>query len=181
MIGNTVFYQRENKAPSAKLSLVALMDIFTILVFFLLLNSGDSNNIEHAKFVKLPDSSAGKAPHADLMVMVGEDALYVNEEEIARVEPILASPDDLIAPLQEFLTAHKEKMGELSGYEKENGLSLTILGHRDVPYTLVRSVMSTCSEQGFRNISLAVNRIAADVQIGAPAPISDLVTAGGGG
>lgn len=166
MMSQTVFYRRENKAPSAKLSLVALMDIFTILVFFLLLNSGDSQNIEQARFVTLPDSSSGKAPHADLMVVVGDDQLFVGEEPIAQVSVILADPEELIEPLQLALAEHKSKMGDLTGYEKEHGLSLTIMGHRDVPYTLVRSVMQTCREQGFRNISLAVNRIAADVQVG---------------
>jgi len=164
MIGHTVFYSRESSGPSARLSLIALMDIFTILVFFLLLNSGDSKNIEHAEFVTLPDSSAGKAPHADLMVMIGDGQLWVGEQSIANVEPILKDPDALIEPLQLALTEHKDKMGELSGYEKEHGLSLTIMGHREAPYALVRSVMSTCREQGFRNISLAVNRVAADIQ-----------------
>lgn len=167
MMSQTVFYRRETKGASAKLSLVALMDIFTILVFFLLLNSGDSQNIEQARFVKLPDSSSGKAPHADLMVVVGDEQLFVGEEPIAQVSDIMTDPEELIEPLQLALTEHKSKMGDLTGYEKEHGLSLTIMGHRDVPYTLVRSVMQTCREQGFRNISLAVNRIAADVQAGA--------------
>ena len=180
MIGQTVFYNRGNQGPSAKLSLVALMDIFTILVFFLLLNSGDSQNVEQAQFVKLPDSSSGKAPHADLMVVVGDEQLWVGEESITTVGPIIGDPDKLIAPLQAALTLHKEKMGELTPFEKDNGLSLTIVGHRDVPYSLVRSVMATCREQGFRNISLAVNRVAADIQLGT-APALPAVASNAGG
>ncbi|SMF41130.1 Biopolymer transport protein ExbD [Alteromonadaceae bacterium Bs31] len=164
MLTNTAFYSRDNKAPSAKLSLIALMDIFTILVFFLLLNSGDSKNIEQAEFVKLPDSSSGKAPHADLMVVVGDEQLFVGSTPIAEIGPILEKPDEFIEALQQALTEHKEKITELTAFEKEKGLSLTIMGHRDVPYALVRSVMATCREQGFLNISLAVNRVAADVQ-----------------
>jgi len=167
MMSETVFYSKEKKAPSAKLSLIALMDIFTILVFFLLLNSGDSQNIENAQFVKLPDSSSGIAPHADLMLTVDVDQLFIGEQPVADVSDIMAAPEDLIAPLQLALTEHKQKMGELTPYQKEHGLSLTIMGNKEVPYTLVRSVMQTCREQGFRNISLAVNRIAAEVQPGA--------------
>ncbi len=164
MLTNTAFYKRDDKAPSAKLSLIALMDIFTILVFFLLLNSGDSKNVEQAEFVKLPDSSSGKAPHADLMVVVGDEQLFVGATAIADIQPILDDPDEFIEPLQKALTEHKEKMTELTAFEKQKGLSLTIMGHRDVPYSLVRSVMATCREQGFLNISLAVNRVAAEVQ-----------------
>lgn len=166
MIGQSVFVPRENKPPQARLSLIALMDIFTILVFFLLLNSGDSQNIEQAKFVKLPDSSSGKAPHADLVVKIGEDQLWLGDEAIADLAPILAEPEALIEPLQTRLTEHKTRLGELSGFQKENGLSLTIMGHRDTSYDLIKSVMQTCREQGFRNISLAVNRIAAQIQDG---------------
>ncbi|TVZ39092.1 biopolymer transport protein ExbD [Alteromonadaceae bacterium 2753L.S.0a.02] len=164
MIGSTVFYQREQNGPQAKLSLIALMDIFTILVFFLLLNSGDSQNIEQAKFVKLPDSSSGKAPHADLVVKIGEDQLWLGEEPITDLAPIIKAPDEFIEPLIARLVEHKEKLGTMSGYEKEHGLSLMIMGHRDTSYELIKSVMQTCRKEGFRNISLAVNRIASDVQ-----------------
>lgn len=166
MIGQTVFYSRDREGPSAKLSLIALMDIFTILVFFLLLNSGDSKDIEHAKFVELPNAAEGKAPHADLKIMVGTDYLWIEDEQVADVAGIMKDPEEIIAPLQELLVAHKEKMGKLSGYQKENGLSLTIMGQHDVPYALVRSVMATCRLEGFRNISLAVNRIVGEVQAG---------------
>jgi len=181
MVGSTVFYKREFKSPSAKLNLVALMDIFTILVFFLLLNSGDSQNIEEAEFVRLPDSYSGKAPHADLTVVVGEDILYIGDQPITEIAPILEKPDELIKPLQEALTEHKDKITEMTAFEKKNGLSLTIMGHRDVPYSLVRTVMSTCRQQGFRNISLAVNRIAGDVQKASLGAQPGLAASGFGG
>ena len=57
--GLTGMYSKK-KEYTTKLNLIALMDIFTILVFFLLINSGDSKQLEKAEFVKLPDSSAGK-------------------------------------------------------------------------------------------------------------------------
>ncbi|ACR10845.1 conserved hypothetical protein [Teredinibacter turnerae T7901] len=178
MIGQSVFVPRENKPPQAKLSLIALMDIFTILVFFLLLNSGDSQTIEQAKFVKLPDSSSGKAPHADLLIKIGEYQLWLGDEQVIDLDAILAAPDEFIEPLQARLTAHKEKLGDLNAYQQENGLSLTIMGHKDTSYDLIKSVMQTCRQQGFRNISLAVNRVAADVQA---APVFDTasITAGG--
>ncbi|WP_188150626.1 ExbD/TolR family protein [Teredinibacter waterburyi] len=164
MISQTLFYRRDDKSNQGKLSLIALMDIFTILVFFLLLNSGDSKNIEHAKFVQLPNSSAGKAPYAEISIMVGSDKLWVDEKAIASVDNLLADPDQVIVPLQVLLQSYRERMGELQGYEKQNGLALTIMGQHDVPYSLIKTVMATCQLEGFRNISLAVNRIAAQVQ-----------------
>ena len=47
----------------ARLNLVSLMDIFTILVFFLLVNSGDSEILHVNKQVRLPISRVVKSIH----------------------------------------------------------------------------------------------------------------------
>ena len=163
MISQTVFYQRKKDIVAAKLSLVALMDIFTILVFFLLMNSGESQNIENAKFVELPDAASEKAPYADIIVIIGEEQLFVEKEPIASVADILKDPQALIKPLQEVLVEYAEKYGELKGFEKENGLALTVMGYKGASYQLVRAVINTCQHENFRNISLAVNQTSSAV------------------
>ncbi len=145
---------------ATKLNLVALMDIFTILVFFLLMNAGDAERLENAKFVKLPDSSAKAAPHVEAVIMIGQDDIWLNNEKVAEVQDVLKSGQESIAPLSEALRAYTEKRGELTTYEKENGLAVTIMGDQDVSFSLLKSVMSTCNDNDFRDISLAVNRIA---------------------
>ncbi|TQV82810.1 ExbD/TolR family protein [Aliikangiella coralliicola] len=146
---------------ATKLNLVALMDIFTILVFFLLLNAGDSQKLENAKFVKLPDSSADTAPHVEAIIMIGEDDIWLNDKQVVQVDDLLNSSDDSIEKVfSEALAGYKERRGELSAYEKENGLTVTIMGDKDVSFSLLKRVMTICSENDFREISLAVNRIA---------------------
>lgn len=167
MIAQTVFYQRSKQPVNAKLSLIALMDIFTILVFFLLMNSGDSSQIENARLVKLPDATSAKAPYADVVIMLDEENIYIEDKAIASIEKVIDKPDELIEPLQVFLKAHMEKVGELKGFEKENGLALTIMGNKNVSYELIRTVMKTCQFENFRNISLAVNQTIGQVQGGA--------------
>ncbi len=162
MVSQTVFSQRKQPA-AGKLSLVALMDIFTILVFFLLMNSGESQKIENAKFVELPDAASDKAPYADIVIVIGEEQLFVDDEPIASVEDIIKNPQELIEPLQQVLQEYAGKFGELKGFEKENGLALTLMGYQGTSYALVRSVISTCQHENFRNISLAVNQSSAMV------------------
>lgn len=146
---------------ASKLNLVALMDIFTILVFFLLLNSGDANELENAKFVKLPDSSAKAAPHVDASIIIGEEDIWLNNEVIISVDDALSSDKKLISPLAEALKAYTEKKETLTSYEKANGLAVTIMGDKSVSYSLLERVMTTCSSENFRDISLAVNRVEA--------------------
>lgn len=158
MIGSTIFYEKK-KQPFAKLSLVSLMDIFTILVFFLLLNSGESQKIENAKFVDLPDSSTGIAPHTELNIVISGDEILLGNTVVAKVGDVLASSERIIEPLAKELNASKAQLSDLSSYEKHTGLAVTISGDRSVPYSLLKRVMTTCQSSNYRNISLAVNRI----------------------
>jgi biopolymer transport protein ExbD len=159
MISSTFLYQRKKSPFSAKLNLVALMDIFTILVFFLLLNSGESQNIENAKFVELPSSTTGIRPHQELTVSIGTEDIWFEGESVAKIADVLKQPDEPIETLVQALQDFTEKKGELTAFEKEKGLSVTIMGDKDVPYALLKSVMTTCRLQDYRNISLAVNHI----------------------
>jgi len=167
MMGAATAARKKRQGYTAKLNLVSLMDIFTILVFFLLLNSGDSQQLETAKFVTLPDSSATASVHGDLMILVSEGEVFLNEEPLISVADVLSAPEKRIEPLASALSEYVKKRGELTGYEKVNGLSITIMGDENVPYRLLKSVMATCNQKNFRDISLAVNQIVAD-NISAP-------------
>ncbi len=163
MIGSTVLYQQKKQPAVARLSLVSLMDIFTILVFFLLLNSGDSQEIENAKFVKLPDSVSGVQPHTELKITVSDTEILLGETVVATVSDVLDSSERLIEPLAEALKANTEKLEEISEYEQNMGLAVTIMGDKSVSFSLLRQVMSTCQHSNYRNISLAVNQVQGSV------------------
>ena len=72
-------HRREGQKKRSKvvsLNLVSLMDIFTILVFFLMVNSSDETLQSNAK-IKLPDSTAEKMPKNQLLISVNQDDLIV--------------------------------------------------------------------------------------------------------
>jgi biopolymer transport protein ExbD len=158
MIGSTVFAVR--KKPNApQLSLVALMDIFTIMLFFLLLNAGESPKIQNAKFIALPDSTSNTAPRNKILIFITQEIVWLGDKAVGDVAAILEDPDKPIASLTAALTKQKETMTDLTDEEKTNGLSVTIMGDKGVSYTLLKSVMATCQGANFRDISLAVNQI----------------------
>ena len=159
MLSSSFLYEKKKKPFSAKLSLVALMDIFTILVFFLLLNSGESEDLEYARFVTLPDSTTGIAPHQELVILIGEEEIWLDDQVLIKITDVLKKPDEVIEPLANALTEFTEKKGELTAFEKEKGLSITIMGDKAVPYRLLKSVMATSRQQDYRNISLAVTQV----------------------
>ncbi len=154
------------------------MDIFTILVFFLLLNSGEAQKIENAKFVKLPDSTKGEVPHEELMIMVSDEELWVGKTKIADMKDLVKSPEDVIEPLAAELVDFTEKLGELTPFQEKNGLAAIIMGDKELPYMILKSVMTTCRNHNFLNISLAVNRVV-DSRIPSPLTIENAVQVGG--
>lgn len=160
MIGQTTLYQKPKESAIAKLSLISLMDIFTILVFFLMFNSGETQNIETAKIIKLPDSVSGKSPRAELTIFVSEEGIIFNDVEIVTLTSIRQAPSDSIQELKDALIANTEALGKAAQVQEKIGHSITIMADKNVNYEILKSVMETCREENYRNISLAVNRVA---------------------
>lgn len=159
MISSTFLYKKKKAGFAAKLSLVSLMDIFTILVFFLLLNSGETEDVTYTRYVSLPNSITGTNPHDQLVVIIGKEEILLEDQVITTVEEALKKPGEVIAPLAEALEEVTTAKGEfITPFEKQNGFSVTIMGDQSVRYALLKSVMTTCRQQDYRNISLAVNQ-----------------------
>ena len=155
----TVLDRRETAKKPAGLNLVSLMDIFTILVFFLLMNSGDSQEIEKAQFITLPDSQATGSFQNDLLIMISDDAVLINDEEIVSLDQVKETKGKSVPELAEFLKQYASEQGELSAFEKKHGRPVTIMGDQAVPYEILKGVMASCSQENFRDIALAVNQV----------------------
>lgn len=152
-------YKKPSDKKVAGLNLVSLMDIFTILVFFLLMNSGDSQEIESAKFVQLPDSQANSSFTNELLVTIGKYTILIDDKEVVDVERVIELDGKPVPEIIEALKAQAIEKGELTEFEKKNGRSVTILGDKAIPYAILRSVMASCSQENYRDIALAVNQI----------------------
>ena len=141
-----------------KLNLVSLMDIFTILVFFLLFNSSDVEVLSSDKNFRLPESVSTQKPDTTLLIKVNNEDLLVGNRPIAKVPEVLAVQSDTIAELAEELQyqANRRPMNEI---EQEKGRAVTIMGDQDVPYQLLKRIMQTAAANEYRDISLSVAQI----------------------
>lgn len=145
---------------SSKLNLTALMDIFTILVFFLMVNSGDVEVLQADKDIKLPESSAEQTPDVTLLVKISATDLIVGGRAVAQVDAILAQDADVIDALATELNYLAERK-PITDAQREKGRPVTIMGDKDVPYKLLKRVMTTCAQADYRDISLAVSKLPA--------------------
>lgn len=145
---------------TSKLNLVSLMDIFTILVFFLLVNSSDVEILQTNKTVELPDSTSEQRPGTNLVVTVNERSIVVAGRPVATIDDIMTSDENNIPGLEAELKYQAQRSGPLSEDKALLGRPVTIMGDKDVPYTVLKKIMTTCAANEYRNISLAVNKIA---------------------
>ena len=146
-----------NRVKVTKMNLTSLMDVFTILVFFLLVNSATTEVLETPKQITLPASVVEEKPRETVVIFVSPDEVTVQGESVARVEDILAADGQNIAPigreaggaeLEEHHRAQDQDRGREPGGDDSRG--------RSVPFSVVKKVMSTCTSQGYGRISLAV-------------------------
>ena len=139
------------------MNLVSLIDIFTILIFFLLSNSTEVEVLPNSKAVKLPESIADQAPRETVVVVVNSDDILVQGHKVASVAEVLASDGDLIEPLK----AELDIQASHALVRKENtpeNQPITIMGDKSIPYRLLRKVMYTCARANYSEVSFAVQR-----------------------
>ena len=73
------------------MNLVSLIDVFTILIFFLLSNSGGVETLPSPKAVKLPESVAETAPRETVVVVVSGTEILVDGRKVASVADVIAT------------------------------------------------------------------------------------------
>jgi biopolymer transport protein ExbD len=138
------------------MNLTSLMDVFTILVFFLLVNSANTEVLETPKQITLPDSVVEQKPRETVVIFVSPDQVTVQGEVVVRVEDILTTNQQNIAAIGERLAELSKNVIGLRTRQVAESQEVTILADRTVPFTVVKKVMSTCTSQGYGQISLAV-------------------------
>jgi biopolymer transport protein ExbD len=132
------------------------MDIFTILVFFLLVNSGEGEVLPSTRDLELPDSIAEQKPRQNVVVMVTESDILVQGSRIALLDEVRNSDKLLIDPLKVALETQNRRRLLDSSASKAAAPEVTIMGNKEIPYRLLKKVMATCTQAGFGKISLAV-------------------------
>ena len=145
------------------LNLVSLMDIFTILVFFLLVNSSDVETLPNAEELQLPESIAEEKARETVVILIGETDIIVQGTPVTTVAAAMAlGENETIPEVQEALLSQNDRVLRREAQDEVAGREVTIMGDRDLPYNLLKRVMRTCTESDYGQISLAVLQRSSD-------------------
>ena len=139
------------------MNLVSLIDVFTILIFFLLSSTSGVELLASPKAVKLPESFTEKAPKETILLVVSGTEILVDGRKVANVADVMATKGDLIEPLKAELDVLSSRV-IVRADNQDKGRAITIMGDQNIPYQLLRKVMYTSARANFSDVSFAVRR-----------------------
>ena len=153
-------HHARRKQPA--LNLVSLMDVFTILVFFLLVSSSNVQQLPKKKDISLPASIATKAPKETLIISVTQKSILVQGRQIALISDVLASQQSDIKSLEKELKFQASKTRIIATPDgKKSGRAVTIMGDENIPYELLRKILASCRQANYTQIAFAAMQKAA--------------------
>lgn len=144
------------------LNLVSLMDIFTILVFFLLVNSSEVETLPNTRDLQLPESIAEEKARETVVILIGETDIIVQGKSVAKVADVMAIRGNDIPALREALLSQNDRVMRRAADVEVVDREVTIMGDKDIPYRLLKKVMATCTRANYGQISLAVLQKSSD-------------------
>ena len=122
---------------SAILDMVSLMDIFTILVFFLLVSSAASDILPTPKNIKLRRSTAEQIPKENIVIILGDNNILIQGKKIASIKSAIESDNNVIMPLfnelKRMAASKKKKPGQTSITDE----GVTMMGDKEIPYIVL--------------------------------------------
>lgn len=159
MIGaSRIQWSSKTGMKSPGLNMVPLMDVFTILLFFLLVNSTSSDVMEPPKSIKLPASFVESKPRETVAVMITEDEILVQGESVISTAEVQAAEETEIEAIMLRLLEQKNRVIGISERTMSDSAEVTVLADKTIPYEILKKVMSSCTYAGYEKISLAVTQ-----------------------
>ena len=154
-----VRHHKRHKGAGA-INLVSMIDMLTVLVFFLLVYSTEQVEVlPSSKDVKLPTSLADNQVRHAVVVIVSEKEVLIRGQSVGSIAEILASESPIIPGLKAELEAEANNvLKPVEGTEEDKiaAREVTIMADKELPYRLVRKVMATSTAASYGKLSLAV-------------------------
>lgn len=150
-----------SKKKTAGLSLVSLMDVFTILVFFLLTNSASDEVLSNPKEIALPEAIVEAKPRETIVIFVSMEEILMQGEHVMKTSDALANKRDVLTPIKSKLQQQKDNVIGVSTKAVADSKEVTVLADKKVPFELLKKIMTSSTAAGYGKISLAVIQKAA--------------------
>lgn len=156
---------KNNKRATFTLQLTSMVDMFTIMIVFLLKSySTSAVNITPQKGLQLPVSTTMSAPVEALKLVVSADGIYVDDKKIVDIKDgrldgaaVESTDPDFIRGLYDELDKHALKAKDIAEKNAEVQFDGKVVMQADakLPYDTLKKVMYTSSLAGYADLKLA--------------------------
>ena len=145
---------------SGRLNLTSMMDMFTIILVFLLKTyAAEGQLIQPSDSLTLPKSTVQTPPETALDIVVSKEIIMVNDKSIIDMASVRHQKGYIIESLSDELLYHAQ---EAKNMERLFGVpfsgKVTIQGDRSIAYKDLVKVMATCGASEYPNMRLVVYR-----------------------
>jgi len=147
---------RQRRHGASHFALVPFIDMMTILVVFLLAHTADVDILPNTKNIQIPQSLSDRKPDAAVVVMVTKDSVFVDGKLVGTVADVVASPVPVFGPLKAALMAQNDRILSSARQTDISKREVTIMGDKNLPYSVLKRIMVTCSEADYGKVSFAV-------------------------
>lgn len=149
-------HRKRQHSGDSHMALVPFIDMMTILVVFLLVHTSDVEVLPNTKNISIPLSISDIKPRETVVVMITKNELLIDGRVIATIADIAASSSDIVEPLKEALMSQADQVLATTAQTAVADREVTIMGDRQLPYTVLKKIMATCTQANFGKVSLAV-------------------------
>lgn len=133
---------QEKRMSVVSLSLTSMVDMFAILVIFLLASMDTySEWVQVGHSIDLPRAKSTEIPARAATLQISADTIYADDKELMK----LSAASQNLGQLRQWL----------SSADKKNGY-VNLVAHRKIPYGIMKKIVLACQEAGFKTVNLAV-------------------------
>lgn len=144
--------QSRKRVLLTSLSLTSMVDMFSLLVIFLLQTFSTSPELlVVSKGVTLPSSATGAELKDAPILSVAANGVYLDQKLVGKTEDLLRDP----APLMEKLGILRDSWLKSHPDQKFSG-EINLQAHRDLPSTWISRIMGFLPSQHYSSIQLVV-------------------------
>tara|TARA_R110001592_G_scaffold6045_8_gene32817 strand:- start:3848 stop:4357 length:510 start_codon:yes stop_codon:yes gene_type:complete len=141
------------------INVVSLIDIFAILVCYLLVNALVVEVIPEYQNLKLPDSISQEKAKRTVAVAISDRSILVDDIIVMSVEAALSEDTRTLASLATMLNSRMSETDRDFSQSEAPMLDVNIVADHKTPYHLLKKVLATCVEAKFGKVSLAVRAL----------------------
>jgi len=154
----------KKKKDSGTLNITSMMDMFTIILVFLLKSfSAEGSLLTNADNLVLPNSASKKKPsEVSLQLAVTQDMILLDNQAVVPTEDARNIPqesaDPIITKLEEKLKvclAQEEEMVRMGALNQVQG-KIIVQVDKNIDFDVLFKIMNTCGKSGYNNMNFAV-------------------------